>query len=166
MQGPRVLVIGRQAGEPPPGLPERDSGARYVMADDMPTVRRELAGCEIVFHYGQPRDALRANWSLAGQLRWVHIGGVGIDWALFPDLVESEVCVTNSRGVFDVTLPEYVLALMLAIVKDIPRIVAAQARRSWEPACRSSSPAVGSSSSVPARSGAPRAACCARSVSR
>ena len=51
----------------------------------------------------------RANWALTGRLRWLHIGGVGMDWSLFPELMESEVVVTNSRGVFDTTLPEYLL---------------------------------------------------------
>ncbi len=88
----RVMVIGRQAGLFPEGLPESKSGAEYVMAESMEDVRAQLAACEIVFHYGHPRDALSANWELAQRLRWVHVGGVGIDWALFPQLVQSEVC--------------------------------------------------------------------------
>jgi phosphoglycerate dehydrogenase-like enzyme len=128
---PRVLVVGQQAGEPPTGLPESDSGASYVMAADMDTVRSHLAACDVVFHYGEPRDALRANWDLTGNLRWVHVGGVGVDWALFEELVESDVVVTNSRGIFDTTLPEYLLALMLALVKDLPGTMRAQAAGEW-----------------------------------
>jgi len=127
----QVLVIGRQAGMFPAGLPETESGAEYVMADTMAQVRAVLAGCDVVFHYGQPRDALAANWALAERLRWVHVGGVGIDWALFPELVESDVVLTNSRGVFDTSLPEYLLTLMLALHKDLPATLAAQRRHEW-----------------------------------
>jgi len=102
------------------------------MADDMATVRTHLPECEVVFHYNQPRDALRANWELCGRLRWVHVGGVGVDWALFPELVASEVVLTNSRGIFDTTLPEYLLALMLALVKELPSTLAAQAAHEWQ----------------------------------
>jgi phosphoglycerate dehydrogenase-like enzyme len=102
------------------------------MADSMDDVRAHLTDCDVVFHYGRPRDALRSNWPLTGRLRWVHIGGVGVDWSLFPQLVESEVVLTNSRGVFDTTLPEYVLALMLALVKDLPGTVRAQAAGRWQ----------------------------------
>jgi hypothetical protein len=35
MKAPRILVIGRQAGERPLGLPEERSGASYLFADDM-----------------------------------------------------------------------------------------------------------------------------------
>ena len=127
----RVLVIGRQAGEFPAGLPETESGAAYVMVDSMDDVRAHLAECDVVFHYNEPRTALSANWELARRLRWVHVGGVGVDWTLFPELVESEVVLTNSRGVFDTTLPEYLLALMLALAKDLPTTLRAQARHEW-----------------------------------
>ncbi|RKY16194.1 MAG: D-2-hydroxyacid dehydrogenase [Planctomycetota bacterium] len=127
----RVMIIGRQTGETPTGLPETRTGAEYVMADSTDDVRTNLAECDVVFHYGRPRDALSASWALTDRLRWVHVGGVGIDWALFPELVESDVTLTNSRGVFDTTLPEYLLALMLALVKDLPGTVRAQAAHEW-----------------------------------
>jgi phosphoglycerate dehydrogenase-like enzyme len=128
----RVMIIGRQADMFPEGLPESDTGAEYVMAESMDDVREHLAGCDVVFHYGRPRDALSANWELTQRLRWVHVGGVGVDWALFPELIESDVVLTNSRGVFDVSLPEYLLSLMLALVKDLPASYRAQERHEWQ----------------------------------
>lgn len=126
------MVIGRQAGLFPQGLPESETGAEYVMAESMADVRARLAECDVVFHYGHPRDALSANWALAEHLRWLHVGGVGIDWVLFPELVESDVTLTNSRGVFDTSLPEYLLSLMLALVKDLPSTIRAQDRHEWQ----------------------------------
>lgn len=128
---PQVLVIGRQAGQPPEGLPETRSGAGYAFADDLDAVRAHLPASDVVFHYGQPRDALSACWALTPRLRWVHIGGVGVDWALFEALVESDVVVTNSRGVFDASLPEYLLTLMLALLKDLPGTIRDQAAGEW-----------------------------------
>ncbi len=125
------MVIGRQGGEPPFGLPESRTGAEYVMAESMDDVRTHLADCDVVFHYGRPRDALSANWALTDRLRWVHVGGVGVDWTLFPEFVESDVALTNSRGVFDTTLPEYLLSLMLALLKDLPGTIRAQEQHQW-----------------------------------
>ena len=129
---PRVMIIGRQAGSFPEGVPETETGARYVMAESMADVRASLSECDVGFQYGHPRDALSANWELTDRLRWVHVGGVGIDWALFPELIESDVVLTNSRGVFDVSLPEYLLSLMLASVKDLPATFRAQQRHEWQ----------------------------------
>jgi phosphoglycerate dehydrogenase-like enzyme len=128
----RVLLVGRQAGLFPEGLPETASGAEYVLAESMADVREQLGGCDVVFHYGHPRDALSANWALTERLRWLHVGGVGVDWVLFPELVESDVMLTNSRGVFDTSLPEYLLSLMLALVKELPATVRAQDRHQWQ----------------------------------
>jgi phosphoglycerate dehydrogenase-like enzyme len=127
-----VMIIGRQAGLLPEGLPEHETGAEYVIAETMDEIRAALPVSDVVYHYGEPRDALSANWELAGRLRWVHIGGVGIDWALFPALVASEVVLTNSRRVFDTSLPEYLLSLMLALVKDLPGTFRAQTRHEWQ----------------------------------
>ena len=45
----RVMVVGRQAGLFPEGLPESDSGAEYVMAESMADVRARLPECDVVF---------------------------------------------------------------------------------------------------------------------
>ena len=156
----RVMVIGRQGGKPPFGLPESRTGAEYVMAKSMVDVRDHLADCDVVFHYGRPRDALSANWALTGRLRWLHVGGVGVDWTLFPELVESDVVLTNSRGVFDTTLPEYLLALMLALAKDVPGTIRAQEQRQWQHRMLEPLAAVAWSSSAPARSLVPPRGCC------
>jgi phosphoglycerate dehydrogenase-like enzyme len=127
----RVLLIGDPAYPALMGLPELESGVEYVVADTVEGVRAEIAGCDVVFHHGPPRDALRACWELAAPLRWVHVAGVGVDWALFEALVESDVIVTNSHGVFDTSLPEYLLALMLASAKDLRGTLSAQRQHEW-----------------------------------
>ena len=128
----RVMIVGRQAGLWPEGLPESETGVDYILVESMNAVREHLAECDVVFQYGAPPDALSANWELTERLRWVHVGGVGIDWALFPEFIESGVILTNSRGVFDVSLPEYLLALMLASVKHLPETFGAQQRHQWQ----------------------------------
>jgi phosphoglycerate dehydrogenase-like enzyme len=45
--------------------------------------------------------------------------------------MDSGVTVTNSRGVFDVPIAEYVLGIVLAQAKDLARTLALQGRREW-----------------------------------
>jgi phosphoglycerate dehydrogenase-like enzyme len=61
----------------------------------------------------------------------VHTASAGVDRLTFPALLESDVVLTNSRGVFDVPMAEYVTGLVIAMAKDIPGTVAAQAQRTW-----------------------------------
>jgi phosphoglycerate dehydrogenase-like enzyme len=50
---------------------------------------------------------------------------------MFSGLVESPVVLTNSRGVFDRPIAEYVLGLILAFAKDLPGTLDLQRERSW-----------------------------------
>jgi phosphoglycerate dehydrogenase-like enzyme len=61
----------------------------------------------------------------------VHIASAGVDRLLFPALVEGDTIVTNSRGVFDEPIAEYVLGLVLAFAKDLPATLRLQAERRW-----------------------------------
>jgi phosphoglycerate dehydrogenase-like enzyme len=81
-----------------------------------------------------PRSSfVRDNWSEMRRLRWVHTATAGVESVLFPELIDSEVVVTNSRFIFDEALAEYVLGLILMMAKDLQITVAHQAEQRWEP---------------------------------
>src|SRR5688500_12903499 len=127
----RVLVLGATDAEPPPGLPEARTGATYRFADDAQSLAAELPDTDAIFLWANRTELLQAVWSTAGRLRWIHAAGVGVDWALFPELIESDIVLTNCRGVFDETMPEYALALLLALAKDLPATIDDQRQRHW-----------------------------------
>jgi phosphoglycerate dehydrogenase-like enzyme len=127
----RVLVLGATEAEPPPGLPEARTGATYRFADDATGLAVALPETDVILHWADRTDLLQADWPAAGRLRWIHAAGVGVDWALFPELVDSDVVVTNCRGVFDETMPEYALGLLLALAKDLPATIGDQRECRW-----------------------------------
>ena len=45
----------------------------------------------------------------------------GVDWLLFPELIDSDAVLTNAAGVFDEAMAGYTLALVSAICADLPR---------------------------------------------
>jgi phosphoglycerate dehydrogenase-like enzyme len=75
---------------------------------------------------------LRDNLSGLHRLRWVHAATAGVEWVLFPELVESEIVVTNSRFIFDRALAEYVIGMMLVLSKDFQATFAYQAEHRWD----------------------------------
>lgn len=118
----------------PGSIPERL--APVIAAADVRLVESErlataLPGAEILFAYDFRSAALRETWSAADSLRWVHIASTGVDPVLFDELVHSDVVLTNSRGLFERPIAEYVLAQILAFAKDIRRSSRAQAALSW-----------------------------------
>lgn len=127
---PQITVL--HADHVPHGL---DLGeARFVNSAE--TLAAALPGTEVLLVWDFLSDAVRDAWPVGAQdstagLRWVHTASAGVDRLVFPGLVDAPVTVTNSRGVFDVPIAEYVLGLVLAQAKDLAGTLAHQRRREW-----------------------------------
>jgi len=76
--------------------------------------------------------AVRDVWGRADALEWIHVAAAGVDRLLFPELVESDVVVTNARGVFDRPIAEFVLAAVLAHAKGVHASHDLQRARTWQ----------------------------------
>jgi phosphoglycerate dehydrogenase-like enzyme len=126
---PRVAVLVDR--DLPPNLTEiaRHAEVRTARADGLDAV---LGGAEVLLAWDFRTPALAGAWAAADQLRWVHTASAGVDNVLTPDVAASAVTVTNSRGVFDSAIAEYVLGLVLAFAKDLPGTWDRQTRRVWE----------------------------------
>src|SRR5437868_15166529 len=66
-------------------------------------------------------------------LRWIHSRSVGLERTLFPELIASDVMLTNGRGVFSPSLGEFALAAILYFAKDFRRMIRNQMTGLWEP---------------------------------
>ena len=67
------------------------------------------------------------------EVRWVHGTAAGVDALLIPEILETDVILTHSRGIHDRTVSEFSMGLILAAAKHLPEIVEAQSRREWLP---------------------------------
>src|SRR6185437_11002065 len=77
------------------------------------------------------RETLREEFFNCRNLRWIHSRFAGMDHMLFPELINSNVVVTNARGVYSAPLGEFALAAILYFAKDIPRLRRNQAAQTW-----------------------------------
>ncbi len=67
------------------------------------------------------------------RLRWVHSTGAGIETlAKIPELVDSDVVVTNTRGGHAPAIAEHTFAILLALTRRIPDLVEDQRRHVWK----------------------------------
>ena len=57
----------------------------------------------------------------AARLRWVHSAAAGVGNMLFPAMVESPIQISNSRGIASAPIAEHVIAVTLALLRDLPR---------------------------------------------
>lgn len=103
-------------------------GVRFVTDD---TLTAALPGTEVLLVWDFMSTAVRDAFPAADSLRWVHTASAGVDRLTFPALLESDVVLTNSRGVFDTPIAEYVTGLVIAMAKDLAGTLDAQSRREW-----------------------------------
>ena len=81
-------------------------------------------------YVGHPsREAFLA----ARQLRWIHAPGTGIDWIMdLPELVESDVVLSNSRGAHATSMADHVLGMMITFAHCMRELWDDQRSHLWE----------------------------------
>jgi phosphoglycerate dehydrogenase-like enzyme len=67
----------------------------------------------------------------ARRLRWIHSPAAGVGGMLYPEMVQSPVVITNSRGMSADTIAEHALAVTLALFRRLHVAVRRQAERRW-----------------------------------
>lgn len=78
------------------------------------------------------------NWNLrpqqfvaAKKLRWIHSTAAAVHALMFPELIHSDVIVTNASEVHGPVVAEHALALVLACAKRLPTAARYQAGHVW-----------------------------------
>jgi phosphoglycerate dehydrogenase-like enzyme len=128
MSQPIVVVLHGADRPPAMGAVEALSRVRYATASELWSA---LNGAHALFVWDSRSPVLQRVWDAADSLRWVHAASAGVGNLLFPGMRDSEVRLTNSRGVFDEPMAEYVLGLVLAFAKDLPTTIRMQQRKRW-----------------------------------
>jgi phosphoglycerate dehydrogenase-like enzyme len=125
---PTVVVL--QADTDPPRMEPvyRLADVRHTTADRLPEA---LPGADALFVWDFRTTAVAGAWRYADRLRWVHIASAGVDRLMFDELADSDVTVTNSRGVFDDAIADHVLMMVLCFAKDLHTTIRLQADRVW-----------------------------------
>lgn len=72
-----------------------------------------------------------AELAQAPKLRWVHTSAVAVETLCLSDLFARGVAVSNTRGVQAVPIAEHVMAVVLALSKQLPFVIENQQQARW-----------------------------------
>ena len=126
------LVVGVVEGdESSRELLRAPAGVRYLFMDPSEADAAEMLHADALFVWNVRGGFVRRSWSGFDRLRWVHTATAGVEHLLFPEMVESDVVLTNSRFLFDQALAEYTIGLMLCLSKDFGTTVTHQREHRW-----------------------------------
>jgi len=68
----------------------------------------------------------------ATHLKWVQALGTGVDNLVDLPSMREDIVITNMRGIHGIPVSEAALMAMLALSRDLPRVVRNQGRRKWD----------------------------------
>ncbi|GAA1809196.1 D-2-hydroxyacid dehydrogenase [Planosporangium flavigriseum] len=126
-----ITVLCASVGDRPPHLRavEERVTVRYCDADGL---QDAIRGAHALLLWDYFSGAVRQVWDHADALRWIHVAAAGVDKLLFDELIDSDVVVTNARGIFDRPIAEFVLGSVLAFAKDLHGSHDLQLARAWK----------------------------------
>jgi phosphoglycerate dehydrogenase-like enzyme len=116
-----------------PLLNELCEVAAIVVGDSVRDFATAAVDAEIILNWTGPLALLREVLPLSPRVRWIHSRSAGLEETLFPELIASNVIVTNSRGIFSPSLGEFALGAILYFAKDFRRMIRNQMAGVWEP---------------------------------
>jgi phosphoglycerate dehydrogenase-like enzyme len=89
--------------------------------------QQALDGADVMIGWALPPEQLRA----AKSLRWIYSITAAVDQFLYPELISSQIALTNAGGVHGPVVAEHAIAMLLALAKRLPSAVRYQERRKW-----------------------------------
>ncbi len=108
-------------------LAARCPGVQFVEARSPQSLEKALADADAAFS-SMIRER---SFAKADRLRWIHSSAAGVGATLFPALIDSDVVVTNSRGVQAPTIAEHVVSMVLAWRRRLHVASRRQQARVW-----------------------------------
>jgi phosphoglycerate dehydrogenase-like enzyme len=94
---------------------------------DYKRVDEEIVDAEVAITWSIRPEQVEA----AKKLRWIHSTAAAVHTLIFPELVNSEIVITNAREVHGRVVAEHVIALIFALAKKIHHAAAFQSKHEW-----------------------------------
>lgn len=101
--------------------------AEIVYRDNYDTVESDIRDAEVVFTLSLRPDQFTA----AKKLKWIHCPAAAVHQFSFPELISSEVILTNGRDVHGPSVAEHVMALVFAMAKNLHLDARYQQKHEW-----------------------------------
>lgn len=129
VSAPEAITLAVAAGKNPPDLSALDGvNIRMATPEQLP---RAVRGADALLIWDFSATGVASAVQEQDRLQWIHVSSAGVDHVLTPELRESGITVTNTRGLLDEAIAEYVLGLVLAFAKDLPKTLQLQQKHQW-----------------------------------
>jgi phosphoglycerate dehydrogenase-like enzyme len=132
MSSLNLLVVSNPAAPYLKWLEKLPVSTNFAVGNTPEAFANLAESADVILYCMNPGMKLKDVWPLAPRVQWIHSLSAGLESTLFPELAESTVPMTNSRGVFKDSLGEFAIASVLFFAKDLRRMLRNQAAARWE----------------------------------
>lgn len=127
-RNPCVLIVAYNAAQVARSLRSSFPEVRFIVAASLEEADSHWADADVAMAIEVPADLA----TRAPRLRWVQALIAGVDRFEAVLAERPDVLLTSARGIHGVQMSEMVLMHMLALTRQLPRIVQNQERHLWE----------------------------------
>ena len=127
-----VALTGGLLADAPPPLDALLGAARVLTANSPEELAEVMGEADALLVWDYRFASLDDVMPHATKLSWIHAAAVGVDPLLTARVRESDVALTNSRGVFDGAIAEYVTGLLLQRLKGFAETARLAQRKEWK----------------------------------
>jgi len=108
-------------------IQKQAKGAKIVFTMNPSEMLREIGDAEVLFGRLSPE-----MFKAARKLRWNQTPMAGLERYMFPELIESDIIVTNVAGIYNEEIATHVFALITAFSRGLHRLIRCQDQEIWE----------------------------------
>lgn len=132
MSKPLIALLTAEDEAELPGLESLTDQAELVYARDRDSLAEVLPRADVLVVTDFRTGMLEDVWPEKHQLKWIHATSAGVDALMIPPIINSDIQITNARGIFDRGIAEYVLGAILLFAKDTLGNIHYQQKRQWQ----------------------------------
>ena len=129
---PRITVLLAEDEPDLPGLEALADQAQVRQVRQRAEVSDALADTDILVVTDFRTDLLTEVWPDPCPIQWIHATSAGVDALMIEPIRNSDIIVTNARGIFDRGIAEYVLGALLLFAKDTLGNLHHQRQQRWQ----------------------------------
>lgn len=99
----------------------------FVQFENFDRVPQEIVDTDVFIGWSlRPEQVMEAK-----KLRWIHSPAAAVHQLMFPEVVNSNILVTNATGVHGPVVAEHAIAVLLALAKRLPQAMHYQQQKFW-----------------------------------
>src|SRR6266849_5882208 len=100
---------------------------QFLQFENYARVAGEIADTDVFIGWSlRPEQYIAAK-----KLRWIHSPAAAVHQLMYPELVRSNVIVTNSSNVHGPVVAEHAISVLLALAKRLPQAMHYQREKKW-----------------------------------